>query len=223
MRDGQPGVSHFIARSAAAIHPLIRVRVVRVVSCVVVPLLQYQHRSCWHQRRDVRLINVTVMPCGTPIRDLADFLCTTGFRIEDLQRCCVHTQMPVGLETVESNWMVKAVKALSHLISVRRNNQIILLLNPVQGKVLLVDIISRFVVIFMKPQTDLYHVIFDHGALRCRANAARKHVNAPLNHCALRQSSADPFWNHFAPFTHSIFCKHAITLKFAFFVFHPDT
>ena len=129
----------------------------------------------------------------------------------------------MGLETVKPNGMVKAVEPLSHLITIRRDNQIILLLNPVQGQVLLVHVVGRFVVFFVEPQADLNDIVFDHVALSRRANAARKHVNAPLNHCTFRQGSADTFRNHFTPFAHGVFRQHAIALEFAFFIFHPDT
>ena len=41
MRYGNPGVRHFVARAAATINPLIRIRVVGIIGCVVVPLLEH--------------------------------------------------------------------------------------------------------------------------------------------------------------------------------------
>ena len=91
MRDSNPGVSHFIAGAAAAHNPHIRIRIVGIVHCVVIPLLQHQNRACWQQRRYIWFVYMIVMPSSTPFGNLADWLGEASFRIENLQRGSIHT------------------------------------------------------------------------------------------------------------------------------------
>ena len=67
MRYGNPGVRHFVTRAAAAIYPLIRIRVVGVIGCVVVPLLDHHNLTWCQQRCHVRFVDVAVMPSSAPV------------------------------------------------------------------------------------------------------------------------------------------------------------
>ena len=47
--DGNPGMGHLVAGTAAAIDPLVRIGVIGVVGSIVIPLLDYQYCADRHQ------------------------------------------------------------------------------------------------------------------------------------------------------------------------------
>ena len=74
-----------ITGTGAAIYPLVWVRIIGVIRSIVIPLLQYQYGTSRDQWCHVGLVNMAMVPGGTPFRDLADLFGTACFRIENLQ------------------------------------------------------------------------------------------------------------------------------------------
>ena len=126
------------------------------------------------------------------------------------------------LETIDAYRMVKGVEALGHLITVGWNDKIVLLLDPIVRQVLPVDafLFTKFIVV--EPQADFNHVVFDHLALRSRANTTREIMDIPLNLRARGQGTTDITRHFLAPFTHGVFGEHAISTKLTVFIFDKN-
>ena len=85
------------------------------------------------------------------------------------------------LKAIQTNWVVKRMKALGHLITVGGYHKVVLLFNPIESQILLEDIFTVFVSFLMKPKTNFDNIIFNHFPLSCSTYAARVHMNAPCD------------------------------------------
>ena len=102
-----------------------------------------------------------------------------------------------------------------------RNDQVVLLVDPVQLEILLVP--GGFEVIFIvQPETDLDDVVCNHLTLGRRPHAAREHVNAPAHQRAGGDRTANTVGNDLAPFAHGVFGQLAVAFHAAVFAHEFD-
>ena len=90
--------------------------------------------------------------------------------------------MAVGLETVDTYRVVERVETLSHGVTVRRYDQLTILIAvtyTVQAQVLTIGLFSSFILVFMEPDALFDDVIFNFLTLCCCADTTREHVNIP--------------------------------------------